>query len=80
MKEVVRTTNWVLISRLTALLEGEGIVIFRFDSHMSAVEGMIGVFPQRIVVADEDEDRARRLIRSAGFGDALYEGEDSPWF
>lgn len=76
MKELVRTTDWVLISRLSALLEAEGIAIFRFDSHISAAEGMIGVFPQRLAVADDDAAQARRLIREAGLAHALFDDED----
>lgn len=80
MKEIVRTSDWVLISRLTALLESEGVFIIPFDRHMSSAEGMIGIFPQRLVVTDEDEDRARQLIRDVGLGDTLYSGEDGGWF
>jgi hypothetical protein len=80
VKEIVRTTDWVLISRLTALLESEGIAIIPFDSHISSVQGSIGMFPQRLVVVDEDEELARKLIRDAGLGDTLYNGGDEGWF
>lgn len=79
MKEIVRTSDRVLISRLTALLEGHDIPVIPFDNHMSSTEGMIGIFPQRLVVIDEDEERARQVIRDAGFGDSLYDGQDGGW-
>jgi hypothetical protein len=33
---------------------------------MSAAEGSIGVFPRRLAVAEEDETRARLVLRQAG--------------
>lgn len=71
MKELVRSTDWVLVSRLAALLRGEGFEVFHLDFYASAVEGSIGALPQRLAVADSDEDAARRLIRDAGLGAAL---------
>ena len=33
---------------------------------MSAMEGGIGAFPRRLVVAADDESRARRVLTEAG--------------
>jgi hypothetical protein len=73
MKELIRSTNWVLVGRVRSLLDGQGIEAFHFDFNASAVEGSIGALPQRILVADEDEQRARRLIRDAGLGEELVD-------
>jgi hypothetical protein len=41
------------------------------DSHISALEGMIGVFPRRVLVPDDHAAQARRLIRDAGLSEEL---------
>ena len=38
---------------------------------MSALEGMIGVFPRRLLVPDDHEAQARRLIAEADLGAEL---------
>lgn len=72
MKELIRSTNWVLVGRVRSILEAEDIEAFLFDFNASVVEGSIGALPQRILVATDDEPRARRVIREAGLGDELY--------
>ena len=37
------------------------------DGYASAVEGSIGAIPRRLVVTDEDESLALRVLREAGF-------------
>jgi hypothetical protein len=56
----------VRLSFLTALLADAGIVAFVLDAHASAVEGSIGAIPRRLMVATEDEARARRVLVEAG--------------
>ncbi len=73
MQELVRSTDPVLLSRLEVLLREAEILVFRFDSHISGVEGGIGIFPQRLMVGDDDLEQARRLIRAENLGWALYE-------
>jgi hypothetical protein len=68
MRELVRTNDVVLISDIAALLDGAAISYLVFDQNVSAVEGSIGIFPRRIVVAEEDAVAARRLLEAAGFG------------
>jgi hypothetical protein len=36
------------------------------DVHTSAVEGSIGAIPRRLAVAQQDEQRARRVLQEAG--------------
>jgi hypothetical protein len=38
---------------------------------MSVLEGSIGIFPRRILVAEEDAPAARRLLQEAGLGHEL---------
>lgn len=66
MKEIVRTNDVVRLHYLRALLDDAGVATFVFDSHMSVTEGSIGILPRRLMVADEDEPRARRILADAG--------------
>lgn len=63
MKELLRTNDPTVIAFATALLEGEGIVAFQMDVHMSVLEGSLGILPRRIMVADRDHVRALRILR-----------------
>jgi hypothetical protein len=38
---------------------------------MSVLEGSIGVLPRRVLVADDDAGRARRVLKDAGLSYAL---------
>lgn len=71
MVEILRTNDLVVISVVESLLKGEGIGVFVADQHMAAVEGSLGFLPRRILVAADDEMRARRLIAEAGLGAEL---------
>ncbi len=65
MKELLRTNNVVYISYAQAVLADAGIETLVFDGNMSIVEGSIGALPRRLMVADEDESAARRLLEAA---------------
>jgi hypothetical protein len=68
MVEIVRTNDIVLVGFLQSLLN---IPVLVADAHMSALEGMIGVFPRRLLVPEDHEAQARRLIGEAGLGAEL---------
>lgn len=74
MVEIVRTNDLVLMGFLQSLLENANIPVLVADAHMSALEGMIGVFPRRLLVPDDHADRARRLVREAGLEGELRRG------
>ncbi len=74
MVEIVRTNDLVMVGFLQSLLENANIPVLVADAHMSALEGMIGAFPRRLLVLDDDADRARRLIREAGLEGELRQG------
>lgn len=75
MREVVRTNDIVLISALEALLSAAEIGHLVADSHISALEGSIGVIPRRILVVDDDVTRARRLLSEAGYAHVLRQDD-----
>lgn len=74
MVEIARTNDLVMVGFLQSLLENANIPVLVADAHMSALEGMIGAFPRRLLVLDDDADRARRLIREAGLEGELRQG------
>jgi len=65
MKELLRSNDPVRLSWAEALLAAEGIESVIADRHTSIVEGSIGAIPRRILVADGDLARARRLLADA---------------
>lgn len=75
MREIVRTNDAVLITAIEALLTGANINHVVLDRNMSVLEGSIGMLPRRILVEDEQEGRARRLLTDAGLGHELRPDE-----
>ncbi|MFG1297748.1 MULTISPECIES: putative signal transducing protein [Xanthobacter] len=73
MRELLRTNDLVLLGAIEALLDAAEIGHLVADAHISALEGSIGILPRRLLVVDEDADRARRLLMEAGFGAALQD-------
>jgi integrase len=71
VRELLRSNEIVFLSWADALLKSEDIEIFVLDGHMSVIEGSAGAILRRVMVADEDYDRARRLLEEAGEGDRL---------
>ncbi len=66
MKQLLSTTDPTVIAFAKALLQGEGIDCFEMDVNMSVLEGGIGIFPRRIMVAEEDHAAAMRVLRDNG--------------
>ncbi len=67
MKQLLRTNDPASIAFAQALLQGEGIACFELDVNMSILEGSIGIFPRRLMVADADYDEARETLTDNGF-------------
>ena len=63
MKELLRTTDPTLMAFAQMLLRGEDIACFEFDVNTSIIEGSIGIFPRRLMVADRDHFVAAALMR-----------------
>lgn len=68
MIELVRTNDPVIISFVEALMRDAGIPVLVADRNMSVLEGSIGILPRRVLVAQDDLDRARRILADAGIG------------
>lgn len=71
MVELIRSNDVVLIGFARSLLEGADIPVFVADEHMSLMEGSIGVFGRRLLVPDDHERQARRLLTDAGLAHEL---------
>jgi Putative prokaryotic signal transducing protein len=71
LRELVRTNDPVLISAVEALLGSANIPHVVADQNMSIMEGSIGIFPRRVLVAEEYLRAARHLLQDAGLGHEL---------
>jgi hypothetical protein len=66
LKELLRSNDMVRISWISALLDDASIESVVLDGHASVVEGSIGAIQRRIMVLDDDWQRARRILEDAG--------------
>lgn len=71
MIELVRTNDPITISFIEALMRDAGVSFFVADQNMSIMEGSLGVLPRRVLVAEDDVERARRILRDAGIADEI---------
>ena len=69
--ELLRTNDPALLSYVEALLKDAAVAYFIADRHISLVEGSIGAFPRRVLVDEEDEAEARRILSDADLGSEL---------
>ncbi|WP_315706711.1 MULTISPECIES: DUF2007 domain-containing protein [unclassified Bradyrhizobium] len=75
MRELVRTNDIVLVSAIEALLQGANIDHLVLDQNMSVIEGSLGILPRRILVHEDDNVQARRLLTEAGLAHELRPDE-----
>lgn len=66
MKELLRSTDLVRLTFLSALLRDAGIHVIELDSHMSVLEGSANAIPRRLAVVDEEYDLAKDVLAEAG--------------
>jgi len=62
MRDVLKTNDVVLLNFAEAVLADAGVEAVIFDGHMSVMDGSLGILPRRLMVADEDFARARRVL------------------
>jgi hypothetical protein len=65
MIEILRTNDPVLLSFVSALFKDAGIEMVILDTHASVMDGSVSAIQRRVVVADEDEGPAKRLLETA---------------
>ncbi len=71
MAELIRTNDVALISVVEALLQEAEIPAHVADRHTSALEGTLNFLQMRVLVPDEHEAEARRLLTDAELGEWL---------
>ena len=64
----MRTNDAVMINLAQSLLERAGYLVMVMDGNMSVLEGSIGLFPRRLMVARREAEEARALLADAGLG------------
>lgn len=62
MIEVLRTNDPVKLSYAMSVLSDAGCDPFEADRYTASVEGSISAIPRRILVPDDQADRARGLL------------------
>jgi hypothetical protein len=75
MKQLLRSNDPVLLSFVSALLEGAGIDFIVADLNMSVLEGSIGALPRRVLVDSERLRQARNILSDAGIGHVIADDE-----
>ena len=71
MEELLRTNDPVLLSYVSALLEGASVDFMVADLNMSVLEGSIGALPRRVLVDSERLAQAREILTEAGIGHVI---------
>ena len=64
MKELIRTNDLILISRIQTILNEASIKNELLDTHASILEGSINVIQKRIVVSNYDFKQSKKLVQS----------------
>ena len=59
---LIKTTNLARLTYLKSLLASDDIPFVVFDEYISALEAGIGAFPRRLMVPDDYEGVAKRLL------------------
>lgn len=73
MRELVLTGDAVLVNFVENLLMEAGIGVHVFDRHLNALNGAVGLAPQRVIVEAEQWERAAQILIGAGLGQWIVE-------
>ncbi|HEX4302148.1 MAG TPA: DUF2007 domain-containing protein [Rhizomicrobium sp.] len=63
MRPVLKTNDPVLLSFAQSLLGDADIASVVFDENASVMDGSLGILPRRLMVADEDVERGKQVVR-----------------
>ena len=63
MKELIRTNDLILISRIQSILINATIHYDLLDVYVSIIEGSINAIQKRIVVSNDDFNLSQELIQ-----------------
>ena len=65
MRMVLKSNDPVVLSYASDVLTQAGIESVIFDTHASIMDGSMAMVPRRLMVLEEDHDRAEVLLRRA---------------
>ncbi|MFC7051977.1 DUF2007 domain-containing protein [Hansschlegelia quercus] len=71
MQEILRSNDAVLLSFVQATLTAEGVEHMVVDANMSVMQGSLGILAARVLVPDDQEARARRVLSESGIAHEL---------
>lgn len=64
MKILVKSNEIIYLSWIKHILKENKIDFYIFDEFVSSVEGNINAFPVRILVANDDFNKAKKIIEN----------------
>jgi hypothetical protein len=65
MREILKSNNMVELNFAEVVLKDAGIPSVVLDTHASIMDGSMVIVPRRLMVADDDEARARAIVAEA---------------
>ena len=66
MKELFSTNDITKFIYAETILNSNNIVSFELDENISVLEGSIGILPRRLMVLENDFERASELLEDFG--------------
>ena len=66
MKELLSTNDITKFIYAETILNSNDIVSFALDENISVLEGSIGILPRRLMVLENDFERASELLKDFG--------------
>ena len=66
MKELFSTNDITKFIYAETILNSNDIVSFALDENISVLEGSIGILPRRLMVLENDFERASELLKDFG--------------
>ncbi len=72
MIAIIKTNNPITLNFAEATLRGAGITCFIADTHASILDGSVGAIPRRLLVLEDDEEDARKVLVEAGLEKELW--------
>lgn len=72
MRAILKTNDPVVLNFAEVLLRDAGIHAVVFDAEASVMDGSMGMLPRRLMVDDDEMERARAIL-GAGLGEVELE-------
>ncbi len=71
MRIIAASTDIILLARIRAVLEEDGVPVFELDAHTSSAEGSLGILPRRLAVPESLWPKAHACLDRENLLDAL---------